>query len=98
LWPASGNPFAFPDLLEREGLEPWSPRELWLMEHPTSNHAVDVTPHFDAKIDALMCHQSQHPDPERIARIMRSKLTATAEEYGFDDGALAEKYAVYPLP
>jgi LmbE family N-acetylglucosaminyl deacetylase len=96
-YPAAGNPFAFPELAE-EGLEAWSPTELWLMEHPTSNHALDVTEHFDAKIAALRCHESQHRDPDKIARIMRTKLTATAVEYGFDEGRLAEKFAVYPLP
>lgn len=98
IYPAAGNQFAYLELLHDEGLEPWSPDELWIMEHPDSNHAIDVTEHFDAKIAALMCHRSQHPDPERIAKIMRSKLTGTAVEYGFDEGRLAEKFAVYPVP
>jgi LmbE family N-acetylglucosaminyl deacetylase len=97
-YPAAGNPFAFPELVSEEELEPWSVHELWLMEHPTSNHAVEVTEHFDAKIDALMCHASQHRDPELIAKAMRDKLTATAVEYGLATGALAEKFAVYRLP
>lgn len=98
LYPAAGNPFAFPELSEQEGLDAWSPSELWLMEHPTSNHAVDVTVHFEAETAALMCHASQHPDPARIHRIMHDKLTATAAEFGFDEGRLAEKFAVYSLP
>lgn len=97
LYPAAGNPFAFPGL-SGEGLEAWSPQELWLMEHPSTNHAVDVTEHFDAKMEALMCHRSQHPDPDKIGRLMRAKLTATAVEYAFDEGRLAEEFAVYPLP
>ena len=97
LFPAAGNRFALPELADA-GLEPWSAQELWIMEHPTSNHALDVTDHFEAKMDALMCHESQHPDPARIRQIMRTKLTATAVEYGYDEGRLAEKFAVYPLP
>lgn len=68
------------------------------MEHPTSNHAVDVTEHFEAKIAALMSHESQHPDPALIERAMREKLTADAAEYSLGVGRLAEKFAVYPLP
>ncbi len=98
LFPAAGNPFAFEELARDEGLAAWSPREVWVMEHPTSNHAVDVTDEFTAKIAALMCHESQHPDPERIQRLMRDKLTATGVEYSLGADRLGEKFAVYPLP
>ncbi|HET6625095.1 MAG TPA: PIG-L family deacetylase [Nocardioidaceae bacterium] len=98
LYPAAGNPFAFRELIEVDGLDAWSPDEVWLMEHPRTNHAIDVTEHFEAKMAALMCHESQHPDPERIQRLMRSKLIATAAELGFPEGRLAEKFAVYPVP
>jgi LmbE family N-acetylglucosaminyl deacetylase len=98
LYPAAGNPFAFPELERDEGVEAWSPSEVWLMEHPRNNHAVDVTDHFEAKIAALMSHESQHPDPERIAQMMREKLTATAVEFSLGEGRLGEKFAVYALP
>lgn len=94
LYPGSGNPFAFPEL----EVEAWSPAELWIMEHPTTNHAVDVTAHFEAKMDALMAHVSQHPDPEGVRRAMGDKLTATAVEYSLGEGRMGEKFAVYPLP
>jgi LmbE family N-acetylglucosaminyl deacetylase len=97
LFPAAGNPFAFTELAQR-GLKAWSPREVWIMEHPTNNHAVDVTEHFDAKIAALMCHESQHPDPGWIEQAMRDKLTATAVEFALGEGRLGEKFAVYALP
>ena len=97
VYPGAGNPFAFTELLE-DGLDAWSPSELWIMEHPQSNHAVDVTEHMDAKLSALACHQSQHPDPELIRTMMRSKLTATAVEFDLPEGCLAEKFAVYPVP
>jgi LmbE family N-acetylglucosaminyl deacetylase len=98
LYPAAGNPFAFEELLHDEGLAPWSPREVWIMEHPTSNHAVDVTEHFDAKMAALMSHESQHPDPGMLHRLMHDKLTATAVEYSLGEGRLAEKFSVHQLP
>ncbi|HLN76187.1 MAG TPA: PIG-L deacetylase family protein [Nocardioidaceae bacterium] len=98
LYPAAGNPFAFEELARDEGLEAWSPREVWVMEHPTSNHAVDVTDHFEAKMAALMCHESQHPDFGWVEKAMRDKLTATAVEYALGEGRLGEKFAVYRLP
>ncbi len=98
LYPAAGNPFAFPELLDNEGLEAWSPREVWLAEHPSAGHAVDITDHIDAKMAALMCHGSQHRDPEQIDAIMREELSATAVRHGLAPGRLAEEFAVYPLP
>lgn len=97
LYPAAGNPYAFPELAEA-GHQAWSPSEVWIMEHPVSNHAVDVTDHYEAKMDALLCHDSQHPDPERLRRVMRDKLVATGVEFSLGEGRLGEKFAVYPLP
>jgi LmbE family N-acetylglucosaminyl deacetylase len=98
VYPAAGNRFAFPELYDDEGLEPWGPDELWLMEHPYTNHVVDVTGHFDAKMAALRCHESQQPDAEQVQQMLAAKLTATAVEYGLAEGRLAEKFAVYPVP
>lgn len=98
LYPAAENPFAFPELLQDEGVEPWSPQEVWLMEHPTSNHAVDVTDHLEAKMAALLSHESQHPDPEQLRRLMHEELSTTAARHSLGEGRLAEEFAVYPLP
>ena len=98
LYPASGNPFAFPELGDTEGLDPWSAREVWLAEHPAGNHAVDVTAHYEAKMAALMCHRSQHRDSGWIHDAMRSELSACAARFGLAQGRLAERFAVYPLP
>ncbi|MFZ5846623.1 MAG: PIG-L deacetylase family protein [Actinomycetota bacterium] len=99
LYPAAGNPFAFPELLDDEGLEPWSPQELWIADHPRgSNHAVDVTDHFDAKMAALLCHDSQHPDREGLSAMMREELARVAGVHGLAAGRLAEQFAVHALP
>jgi LmbE family N-acetylglucosaminyl deacetylase len=98
LYPASGNPFAFPELLADEGLEPWSPREVWLMEHPQRNHAVDVTGHVEAKMAALLSHESQHPQPATLRETVETELAAVAARHGLPPGRLAEPFAVYPLP
>jgi len=44
VYPDARNPFAHPELLAEEGLEPWAARELWLMAAPDEriDHIVDV--------------------------------------------------------
>jgi LmbE family N-acetylglucosaminyl deacetylase len=61
VYPDARNPFAHPELLEEEGLEPWTVTELWLMGPggPNVAVAVDTTATVDRKVAALMCHKSQ---------------------------------------
>lgn len=59
VYPAARNPFAYPELLQDEGLEPWTVAELWLAAHPQPNHWVDITATFDRKLAALRAHPSQ---------------------------------------
>jgi LmbE family N-acetylglucosaminyl deacetylase len=92
VYPDARNPFAHPELLEDEGLEPWSVGETWLMAAGKPNRFVDVTDTFDRKIDALRSHASQHSDWDPIAEMIRGWLTATAKLAGFPDGRLAEGF------
>jgi LmbE family N-acetylglucosaminyl deacetylase len=92
VYPDARNPFAHPELLEDDGLEPWSVGETWLMAAGTPNRFVDVTDTFDRKIDALRSHASQHSDWDPIAEMIRGWLTATAKLAGFPDGRLAEGF------
>jgi LmbE family N-acetylglucosaminyl deacetylase len=57
-YPASQNPWDFPDLLD-EGLLPHKIRELYVMAAPEPNLAVDISETFDTKITALKAHYSQ---------------------------------------
>ena len=43
VYPDARNPFAHPELLDEEGLEPWSVGELWIMGGPEANVAVETT-------------------------------------------------------
>ncbi|MGL5867435.1 MAG: PIG-L deacetylase family protein [Dermatophilaceae bacterium] len=58
-FPDSGNPRAFPELLE-EGLAPHAVSEIWVpgLEH-TSFHVGLERWHAEAKAEAILCHQSQ---------------------------------------
>ena len=92
-FPAVGNPFACPELTE----EPWTVDELWMMEHPEKNHYVDVTDTVDAKLAALLCHESQHPDPAQLETTIRTWLTTNAQTAGLPETRLAEPFTVIRL-
>ncbi len=96
VYPDARNPFAHPELLDVEGLEPWTVAETWLMAAGTPNRFVDVTDSFDRKIDALRSHASQHNDWDAIAEMIRGWLTANANQAGFPDGRLAEGFFGLP--
>ncbi len=95
LYPFARNPFAFPELLAEEGLEDWVVSELWLMAAPGPNHAVDVTEQFDRKIAAILAHESQHPDVDRVGPMVREWLTRVAAARGLPEGRLAEGFRVH---
>jgi LmbE family N-acetylglucosaminyl deacetylase len=97
VYPDARNPFAFPGLLD-EGFEPWSVDEVWVMGTGIADRhgvePVDITEQFGRKIDALMCHQSQHADADRITELMRGWTAATAQAFGLPEGHLAEAFRV----
>lgn len=96
VYPDARNPFAHPELLDAEGLEPWTVPETWLMAAEAANRFVDVTDTFERKIDALRSHVSQHNDWDAIADMIRGWLTANARQAGFPEGRLAEGFFGLP--
>lgn len=96
LYPHSGNPFSYPELLEREQLAAWTAKEVWIAAHPESNHVVDVTDHAETKLAALRQHASQHVDVEQMMERVRGWMTSTASAGGLPDGRYAEAFAVFP--
>jgi LmbE family N-acetylglucosaminyl deacetylase len=98
VYPAARNPFAWPELLDDEGLEPWSVPEMWLMAHPEPNHVVDITDTFGAKVAALREHVSQtsHQIDELEPRL-RQWGEHTATESGLPAGRLAEAFRVLSI-
>lgn len=93
IYPDARNPFAFPELLRDEGLEPWVVREVWYHGGPSPDHVVDITATYPRKLAALAAHASQtsHVDVETW---MRPLLVFTARGAGLPDGALAEAFTV----
>jgi LmbE family N-acetylglucosaminyl deacetylase len=94
LYPFARNPFAFPELLD-EGLEDWTVSELWLMAAPGPNHWVDVTDAVDRKMAAILAHESQHPDVDRVGRMVREWMAGNAVNAGLAPGRLAEAFRVH---
>jgi LmbE family N-acetylglucosaminyl deacetylase len=94
VYPDSRNPFAFPELLAEEGLEPWTVREAWISGGLTPNHYVDVTGTFARKVAALRSHVSQISDPDELERRLRGWLGSTAAAAGLPEGTLAEAFQV----
>jgi len=94
VYPFARNPFAFPELLA-DGLEPWVVEEVWLLAVPDPDVYVDVTNTFERKIEAIMAHSSQHPEPDRVRPMVGEWLAANAARAGWPDGRLAEAFRAH---
>jgi LmbE family N-acetylglucosaminyl deacetylase len=102
VYPDARNPFAHPELLEAEGLEPWTVNELWIMGPGRPSEAgavaVETTATVDRKVAALMCHKSQMTDPDAIGDRIRTWARAAGEAAGLAAGRTAELYRVIRIP
>ena len=93
VYPDSRNPFTFTELID-DGYDAWTVAEVWMMAGNRSNHAVDITAHFDRKIAALMRHESQMPNPDGVRQRVRAWVESTATQFGLGEGCLAEAFQV----
>jgi LmbE family N-acetylglucosaminyl deacetylase len=94
VYPDARNRWAHPEL-EAEGLEPWSVPEVWMGAGAVDvTHYVDITDTFDRKIEALLSHKSQLPDPEATRDMVRAWTGFTATAAGLPEGRLAEAMRV----
>ena len=95
VYPDARNPFAFPELLA-DGFEPWTVDEVWMMTARDQDAFVDVTDAFDRKLEALLCHVSQHQNPDGLDELLRGWLTANAVNAGLPAGRFAEAFLRVP--
>jgi LmbE family N-acetylglucosaminyl deacetylase len=94
VYPDARNRWAHPELAD-EGLEPWTVDALWLgIGHDGATHYVDITTAVDRKIDALLSHKSQLPDPGATETMVRSWTGAIAQAAGLPEGRVAEAMRV----
>ena len=94
VYPDARNPFTFPELRDREGLAPWTVREVWISGSASPTHYVDVTDTFDRKIAALRAHVSQTGHMDGLEDWIRTWLTRAAQSGGLPEGRLAESFQV----
>jgi LmbE family N-acetylglucosaminyl deacetylase len=84
MYPASQNPWDFPELLD-EGFMPHKIRELYLMGAPNPNHAVDIAATLEQKLAALAAHTSQVGARMHELRPRMTQWAATAgQPFGLD--------------
>jgi LmbE family N-acetylglucosaminyl deacetylase len=78
IFPASGNRFFFPELLE-EGYEPHEVEEVWMSLTNQPDVKLDVTEYWDDKIRALKHHASQIGDPDAFEKRMLERVQPEAD-------------------
>lgn len=96
VYPDAGNRFTLTALCERDGLEPWTTPEIWLINSPAErvNHYVDITGTFERKVQAVLAHESQVSDRPGLARRLRDRIADNTAAAGLPNGCLAEAYQV----
>jgi LmbE family N-acetylglucosaminyl deacetylase len=98
VYPDARNPFAHPELLNDEGLEPWTVNELWIMGGPDADTAVETTLTIGQKVTALLCHESQIGDPAGVTERVTAGGRAQGEAAGLPEGSTAELFRVTRIP
>ncbi len=68
--------------------------EVWLSAHGEATDAVDVTDFVSLKFEALLCHESQHPEPDAMRARVGEWMRGTARAMGLPEGRSAEAYRV----
>ncbi len=100
VYPDARNPFAHPELLDQEGLEPWSVAELWIMSpgDQRAGTAVDTSATVERKVAALLSHKSQIGDPEGLTQRIHEWARAQAQLAGLPEGSSAELFRATLIP
>jgi LmbE family N-acetylglucosaminyl deacetylase len=87
VFPAAGNVHFFPELVKNEGLEPYTPREIWISLTANPTVTLDVTDTWARKIMALKEHKSQIGDPIKFELRMASRKSdrSTPDKNFYDE-------------
>jgi LmbE family N-acetylglucosaminyl deacetylase len=92
VYPDARNPFAHMELLEKEGLEPHTVPEVYIMAMVKGDTVVDITNTIDSKLAALQCHASQYSNWDELAERIRGWAKLNAEQNGLPPGSSAETF------
>jgi len=94
VYPDARNPFAFTDLMEKEGLQPWRVKEVWVSGFAHPDHWVDITDTFDLKMAALHAHASQTAHNKDLEKMVREWGQRNAGMGGLPEGRIAEAFKI----
>jgi LmbE family N-acetylglucosaminyl deacetylase len=95
VYPDARNPFAHPELLAEEGLDPWTVPEVWMTGSTEADHWIDITDTFDRKLAALRAHESQTRHMgDGLEKMLREWNGANAAAAGLPLGRLAEAFQI----
>ena len=90
VYPAARDPLNYPQHL-RDGMETHKTAELWYFGADAPDRHIDITDAFDAKISALMAHESQISDEAALRERLRERAVEVAAGQDFE---LAEAFKV----
>ncbi len=93
VYPDARNPFAFPGRPLAE-LADWSVDEVWIPFGADGRDVVDISHQLERKLEALMCHRSQHRDPVAMEERVRTWWQGIAADHGLPEGSSAEAFRV----
>lgn len=93
VYPDARNPYTFTELVD-EGFDAWTVSEVWMMAGPIPSTHVDITDHFDRKVEALRAHTSQTAHMTDLAGFLRGWAVEMAKRFELPDGRLAEAFTV----
>lgn len=82
VFPLARDHMSFPDLLEKEGLEPHKTKTILLMNMNEHNYVVDISDTIELKFQALAKHVSQVPDIEKIKERFSMRASSLGKSFG----------------
>ncbi|GCE24649.1 GlcNAc-PI de-N-acetylase [Dictyobacter alpinus] len=84
IYPASQNPWDFPELFLEEGLKPHKISEIYITGAPTTNFSVDISAVMDEKVAALKSHASQVGESfSELEKFIRQIGADIGQKYGY---------------
>jgi len=82
VFPMARDRLTFPDLLEKEGLEPHKVAHVLLINMKEQNHFVNITEVFETKVAGLLKHVSQVPDPTQVRKMLETWASMSGAKTG----------------
>lgn len=92
VYPDARNPFAYPELLDNEGLAPHTVPEVWVMSMQSPDIVVETTTVIDKKLAALSSHASQVGDGAHLPELLTNWGQMVATAAGLGPNKLAEAF------